>query len=79
MTTNQPLMPFDDAGSDREIDAADPGFGAPGSDVTPEEEDERAVQEFDARIAGERGTPSLFPTPDPSELRDKPETAAGAD
>ena len=64
MTTSEPFLPVKHVGSD-EIDAADPGLGAPGSLPAGDEPDEDARRAFDERMARERENDPLFRTPQP--------------
>ncbi|MDM7487917.1 hypothetical protein QYS60_13550 [Rhodococcus sp. GXMU-t2271] len=65
MSVNEPFMPFKRA-SGEEIDAADPGQGAPGTDSAPPTtaEDARAV-ESERGEQNDRHSESPFRTPTP--------------
>lgn len=65
MSSDEPLKPFVHTGS-QEIDAADPGRGAPGVDPEPAEADTtRAERDFADRMTQERQEKPLFRTPVP--------------
>lgn len=71
MASMEPLNPVKHVGSD-EIDAADPGPGAPGTDPGPvpgEDADPEMVQrekdELEKRMRDKRGEKSVFRTPEP--------------
>lgn len=67
MASSEPFLPIKHTGPD-EIDAADPGRGAPGTDPGPEpsdEEVEREEREFEERMERARHEKPLFRTPKP--------------
>ncbi|QYA99973.1 hypothetical protein I1A62_02230 (plasmid) [Rhodococcus sp. USK10] len=70
MSMNEPFLPITHVGSD-EIDAADPGLGAPGTPTPPTTDDDtdEAENEFEDRIEQARGEKQIFRTPEPSPDR----------
>ncbi|WP_213016450.1 MULTISPECIES: hypothetical protein [unclassified Rhodococcus (in: high G+C Gram-positive bacteria)] len=62
---NEPFLPITHTGSD-EIDAADPGLGAPGTPTPPTTDIEDAEREFEDRIEQARGQQQIFRTPEPA-------------
>ncbi|MFC9361788.1 hypothetical protein ACFTZB_35085 [Rhodococcus sp. NPDC057014] len=67
MSMNEPFLPITHVGSD-EIDAADPGLGAPGTPTSPTTDDDtdEAENEFEDRMEQARGEKQIFRTPEPS-------------
>ncbi len=74
MSANEPFLPVTHVGGD-DIDAADPGFGAPGSSAETALSDEEiaaAEEAFEQRMDAERGNESLFRTPSAQQHHDPP-------
>ncbi|MGW5152872.1 hypothetical protein [Rhodococcus koreensis] len=69
MSMNEPFLPITHVRPD-EIDAADPGLGAPGTPTPPpttgDDTEDNTRQEFEDRMDHARGEKQLFRTPDPS-------------
>ncbi|WP_172653002.1 hypothetical protein [Rhodococcus opacus] len=72
MSMNEPFLPITHVGDD-EIDAADPGLGAPGTPTPPATDDtddtEQKEHEFEDRMEQARGEKQIFRTPEPSPDR----------
>jgi len=66
MSAREPFLPVTHV-RDEQIDAADPGFGAPGGDTTPDT-DEDMQERFEEEMEERRHHPSVFHTPNPAEL-----------
>jgi hypothetical protein len=69
VSTSEPFLPFHDTVADHEIDAADPGYGAPGMPPEPEPTPEE-LEQFEVRLAEKRQHDHLFRIPDPHILQD---------
>ena len=73
MSMNEPFLPLAHVGGD-EIDAADPGLGAPGTPAPPAADDiDEEEHEFEDRMEQARGKKQIFRTPEPPP--DRPTTS----
>ncbi|MDT2004806.1 hypothetical protein FXW78_08875 [Rhodococcus opacus] len=70
MSMSEPFLPITHVRPD-EIDAADPGLGAPGTPTPPttDEHLDDEEREFEDRMEHARGEKQIFHTPEPSPGR----------
>jgi len=69
VSTSEPFLPIKNAHADA-IDAADPGLGAPGTIIPPEQDEAElsaAEQAFEERMDQEREREPLFRPPVPKQ------------